>query len=217
MRRPEIPFLQQQLPFFSKAKSLENLLETQLQLIGTRGLPIMPPQTQVRQPLFLLRRQVLRVLQPKIACVRQARILLAFLAADAVHRIVHHLHDMKFVERQLRAWEVLPHPLDERWRYVATHPLDVFASSTVFLQKCLESTPQSARVLALCGEDNLRRIQIHEERDVIVPSLAGGFVESDIANLGQIPPFEGLFRVMSDHAPEACVVQVQLPRQGLDA
>ena len=75
---------------------------------------------------------------------------------------------------------------------------------------------QSARVLALRGEDDLRRIQVHEDRDVIVPSLAGGLVESDIADPGQIPPLEGLFRVMPDHAPEACVVHVQLPRQGLD-
>ena len=46
--------------------------------------------------------------------------------------------------------------------------------------------------------------------------LAGGLVESDIADLRQIPPFEGLFRVMSDHAPKACVVHIQLLRQGLD-
>ena len=40
------------------------------------------------------------------------------------------------------------------------------------------------------------------------PSLAGGLVESDIADLRQIPPLGGLFRVMPDHAPEACVVHV---------
>ena len=75
----------------------------------------MLPQTQIRQLLFLLLRQVVRVLQPKIACVRQARILLALLAADAVHRIVYRLHNMKFVERQLRSREVFSHPFDEGW------------------------------------------------------------------------------------------------------
>ena len=88
---------------------------------------------------------------------------------------------MKFVERQLRTREVFSRPFDEGLRHVATHPLDVFASAAVFLEKCLEST-QSARVLTLCGEDDLRRFQVHEDRDVIVPSLARGLVESNIAD-----------------------------------
>ena len=122
---------------------------------------------------------------------------------------------MKFVERQLRSREVFSRPFGEGWRPIAAHPLDIFAVAAVLLEKCLEST-QSTRVLALCGEDDLRRIQVHEDRDVTVPSLAGGLVESDIADPRQLPPLESLFRVMPDHAPEACVVHVQFPRQGLD-
>ena len=114
----------------------------------------MLPQTQFPQPGLLLLRQGLRVLQPKITGVRQARVLLALLATDAVYCIVHHLHDTKFVERQLRTREVFSRPFDEGLRHVTTHPLDVFASAAVFLEKCLES-PQSARVLTLCGEDDL--------------------------------------------------------------
>ena len=89
---------------------------------------------------------------------------------------------MKFVERQLRTREVFSRPFDEGWRHVAAHPLDVFTSAAVLLEECLESA-QSARVLALRGEDNLRRIQIHEDRYIIVPSLAGGLVESDIIDI----------------------------------
>ena len=97
---------------------------------------------------------------------------------------------MKFVERQLRTQEVFLRPFGEGWRHVATHPLDVFAVAAVLLEKCLES-PQSARFLALRGEDNLRRIQVYEDRDVIVPALAHGLVESDTADPRQVSPLKG--------------------------
>ena len=118
----------------------------------------------------------------EITRIERKLMLKKFTSAEIpVHRIVHRLHDMKFVERQLRTREVFSRPLDEGLRHVAAHPLDVFASAAVLLEKCLEST-QSIRVLPLCGEDDLRRIQVHKDRDVIVPSLAGGLVESDIAD-----------------------------------
>ena len=73
-----------------------------------------------------------------------------------------------------------------------------------------------AGVAAFGGEQHPGLIDIDEQRDIVVASPRGGFVDGDPRDASGVGARPRLIDVVMDHAPQSCVVLADDPGDGLD-
>ena len=150
--------------------------------------------------------------------------LLGLGLADLVHGGGEELDYMEPVHGHIGAGEALSDGGQEGWGHVADHLGDVLVIPTMLAQ---EMSELDQAVLAFAGGDEDHRllltVQVDEHGDVIMPALAGGFVQGHGLDPAEVQPGKGLGYIVMDHPPQALVADADdagrgqhrhLPQQG---
>jgi len=133
-------------------------------------------------------------------------VLLGFGLADLVHGGGEELDHMEPVHGHLGGGKAVCDGGQEGGGHVADHLGDVSMVSPMLMEKPAEF---GQALLALAGGDEDHRlllaVQVDEHGDVIMPALAGGFVQGHRLDPAEIQPGKSLGHIVVNHPPQARV------------
>ena len=133
-------------------------------------------------------------------------VLLGFGLTDLIHGSGEKLDHMEPVHGHIGGGEAICNGGQEGGGHVADHLGDVSMVSPMLMEKPAEF---GQALLALAGGDEDHRlllaVQVDEHGDVIMPALAGGFVQGHRLDTTEVQAGNSLGHIVTDHPPQACV------------
>ena len=164
---------------------------------------------------FLAFRQVGGIAQPDVACAAQRGLRLLFGASDLIDRLVDDFDGVELVEGDGGLGQVVGDALDEGRAHIDADFADGLGHAAMGC-KVLGECGDRAGVAAFGGEQHPGLLDIDEQRDIVVASPRGGFVDGDPRDASGIGARPRLIDVVMDQAPQFCVVLADDPGDGLD-
>lgn len=149
--------------------------------------------------LSLFFRQIGIILQPKVLGVLQQDVLLGFHLANLVHGFVGMFDYMELVDDGSAVLEGFLNPLAETERHIAGDEIDSFRIASMCF-KVGSEPPDSCRILAIRHEDDFALGKVGDDRDVVMPLLAG-FIHADGGDFGIVLQRASLVHIMMDEPP----------------
>jgi hypothetical protein len=136
-------------------------------------------------------------------------------SAHLVDGVVDELDGVELVEGDLGLGEVVIDPLDEGRTHVDADLLDA-GGITVVGFEVVGELGNGVGILAIGDEEDTASIDIDEERDVVVPTPRGSFVDGDAADVAVVGPLARLLHPVMQDAPELGVVLLDEAGSGSD-
>lgn len=132
--------------------------------------------------------------------------LLALQLAHVIHGLGEELHDVEPVHGHGRVLKGLAHRGQERRRHIANDFGDTLGLASPIAQEGPKAL-QTRLAFAGRGEDDgpLFAVQVDEDRDAVVPALAGRLAQVEAGKRAQVEPGQGLGHVVLGNAPDALV------------
>ena len=145
-----------------------------------------------------------------VAGLLQFRVILDLFPPHLVHGFAQQLHDVEPVEGEFGVREVLPQALDEGRRHVHAGLRDLRRVAAVGHQVRFECL-QGLLVPAFHPEQELLRLHVHHQGDVLLAPLGPGLVDPNPGYLRHVHPGPGILHVVMDQPPDSGVVLPNLP------
>jgi len=211
--RPAVPALEEDFRLLAAFGKIDEL-QAQLENVGLDA-----PQVeagQAAQPLLLLVRQAIGVLQEQVAGLAQLfGKLTGFFRADLAQHVVHQLDDVELVEGQHRVGELLLQSLDEGFGHVDAGVGDGFRVATMGREIGHEALHRRM-VLAMSAKQQLACVHVEKEGDIVMPPPGTGFIGTQTGHAGVVLVGSGGIDIATNDAPQSGVVDLQQLRDGID-